>query len=301
MALIGTLTIGLGSGCGESSTPGVDGGVGTSRSFVMRTMDIPTSATEATSLGYDIDGDGTVDNTLGTILAAVQAAAPSLDLQDQINQSINDGIAVTLMRVTAQNFTSDSSVTLDGWTGESTTCCAARPCPKSEADTQCFGGDHTFKAAASSPRSTMTGKITTGKVAFGPGNTNILIPMGNNQVQVQLVAAKVEGMLSANGIVSGRLMGAISSTEVANKVVPAVANQLTREMNDPKTSASNRAALQAAFDTDNNGTITSDELKANAAVKALLAGDVDANKDGKKEELSAGVGFTAVKCKIQTQ
>ena len=58
-------------------------------------------------------------------------------------------------------------------------------------------------------------------------------------------------------------------------------------------------AIKKVFDTDNDGKISEKELSDNAAVKAVLAGDVDADKDGKKEELSIGIGFRASGCKIK--
>ncbi len=93
-------------------------------------------------------------------------------------------------------------------------------------------------------------------------------------------------------------MGAISQNDIQNSLLPAVAKTLDHEMNDPTTKQSTKDALKKVFDTDNDGKISAKEVLGNAAVQAVLAGDVDADKDGKKEELSLGLGFTAVGAKI---
>ena len=54
------------------------------------------------------------------------------------------------------------------------------------------------------------------------------------------------------------------------------------------------------FDTNDDFTITADELRANAIITAVLAPDLDlttadgiAGRDGVKESVSLGLGFTA--------
>ena len=58
-------------GCSPSSSDVVGPFTGTAQRFVVDRLELPQTSDEATSLGDDLDGDGTVDNQLGVIFSAL--------------------------------------------------------------------------------------------------------------------------------------------------------------------------------------------------------------------------------------
>jgi hypothetical protein len=278
-----------------------DGGVGNSVGMVVSQYKVPTTEAEAKNFAYDIDGDGTVDNALGTILAALKAVAPGLDLQKEMDQNVQNGNVIMLMSLTADNLTASSSATLQTWTGKEKLCCSAKPCSATDAKQNCFSGANEHEPEVNSAsNAVLNGAIAGATGTFGPGTVEVELPIGLWTARVKLLKAKVIGAVSATGMVDGKLAGAIAQTDLKNQVIPAVAKVLDGEMKDPTTSQANKDAIKKAFDADKDGNITAAEVEANAAVKAVMSGDVDADGDGKKEELSAAVGFTAVGAKIKT-
>ena len=251
-------------GVGEGGT--TTEGTGTSRDYVIMEFVVPNTNDKAKKLGYDIDGDSKVDNAFGAILTAIHDAAKGVDMEAEINQNILNGNDIGLLRIIAADFSNDNSAKLQGWTGKRETCCTAKPCKEADVKKTCFSGSYSFKIDSASPTDAMvSGKIASGEFEM-KGKMAIELPIGNNRAKVTLL--------------------------------PAVAKTLDHEMNDPTTKQSTKDALKKVFDTDNDGKISAKEVSGNAAVQAVLAGDVDADKDGKKEELSLGLGFTAVGAKI---
>ncbi len=292
----GDARVGDGGGGG-----GDGGGAGNYRDFVANKYFLPVTDADAKKYGYDIDNSGTVDNALGAVLMALTAAAPGMSLQKDMDQNTYNGNVITLFRLFASDFTNDTGAKVQTWAGKELLCCAQKPCTEASAKTNCFGGTNELEPEANSPAgSTLTGALSAGAGTFGPGTVEVQLPIGHWSARVKLLAAKVEGKVNANGIVEGKLMGAISQNDLQNQVMPQVAKVLEGEMKDVTTTPANKAAIAKAFDTNSDGKITADEVMANAAVKAIIAGDVDADGDGKAEELSAGVGFTATTCKIKT-
>jgi len=280
---------------------GSDGAGVTGRQYVVKSMVVPTDDATSKKYAMDFDNDGKVDNALGAILTAINSAASGIDMQKDMNQNILNGNVILLMAINAKNFKSDSSVTFQGWTGEKTTCCAKKPCSSSATTNTCFSGTHTFKVSASSPTSTvMNGSIDQDKFVV-KGKVNVMLPIGKWPVEVTLLGARVEGTISQTGLTNGRIMGAIGQKDIQNKVLASVAKVLDGEMNDGTTNKNTRDQIKKVFDTNGDGTVSTAEVQNNAAVKALVGGDVDANGDGKKTELSAGVGFAAVPCTIATK
>ena len=290
------------SACGDEGTTDPPGGGGQSVDMILSKYKVPTTDTEAKGFAYDIDNDGAVDNALGTILVALKAAAPSLDLQKEMDQNVQNGNVIMLMRLTADDLTTSSAAKLQTWTGKEKLCCSAKPCSEADAKQLCFSGTSEHEPELNSPaNAVLDGAIAGATGTFGPGTVEVQLPIGLWTARVKLLKAKVTGTVSASGMVDGKLAGAIGQTDLKNQVIPAVAKVLDGEMKDPTTSQANKDALKKAFDANQDGTITSAEVEANAAVQAVLGGDVDADGDGKKEELSAAVGFTAVGATVKTK
>ena len=287
---------------GVTDTGVTEAGAAHTLSVVVNKYLVPTTDTEAKKYAYDIDGDSAVDNAFGAVLVAIKAAVPGMDLQQQMDQNVLNGNVIMLMQVKASDLTTATAATLQAWTGKQKLCCDTRPCTETTAKTKCFSGTNEHVPDVNSPSSAvLNGAIASGTGTFGPGTIEVQIPIGKWAARVKLLKARVEGQVSSTGIIEGKLAGAIGQNDLTTQVVPAVALALDHEMKDPTSTQASKDAIKKAFDTNNDGTITNDEVSGHGAVKAVLAGDVDADGDGKKEELSAAVGFTAVTATIKTK
>jgi hypothetical protein len=266
--------------------------------FVIKSFVLPKDNTEATSYGYDYTGSGK-KNALGAVIVAISAAAGGVDMQKDMNQNLLNGNVIVLEQVVAKSLQSDTSTTLQGWTGQKVACCTTKPCSDSDSSKTCFSGSYSFQKDSSSPSgSSLSGKIDAGKLQLGPGSFQVMLPIGYYPAQVTLKAARVEGTITSAGITAGKITGAISQDDLTKKVLPSVAQVLDGEMNDSTTAPSTAKAISDMFDTNKDKKISADELAQNALIKAALAGDVDVDNDG-KNEFSAGIGFTAVSCAIK--
>jgi hypothetical protein len=275
---------------------------GDCKDFVVSRLILPDSTTAAT-IGVDYDNDGKVDNVLGSILGSLASLAGSLELQSSLDESVYGGEALLLVRVQAASFTNAAQTLAEVWRGASQTCCSD---PKnltlcqSEASKGCFNGSHTFTPHATDPYTALFGgKITGGQMLVGPADMVLTLNLsGVGTMDLHLKAVYIKGNLKAAGIDQGVIAGAISKTELDSKVIPALAQTLTAEVNDPATSPSTRDTILNLFDANKDKTIDAAELSNNGLIKMLLAGDVDVDHDG-TPELSLGLGFEAVSATIQ--
>lgn len=293
----GNKDIGKTDGTTGGDGTGTDMAAGASRDYVFNAMQVPTTIADAQKYAFDYDSNGSKDNALGAILAALMTAVPGMDLQGELDQNLRNGRVVLLSRVKAKDFTGGGA-SLQGWTGEETSCCATKPCSETDANQSCFSGSHAFKVAASSAQNAvLQGAITGGKLEVGPGELEVLLPIGKFPAKVMLKQARLQAMIGPDGLTEGVLMGVVTKTDLDNQVVPSVAQVLDGELNDASTKQSVKDAIKQAFDTNNDGKIDNTEVAENGLIKVLLAGDVDVDKDGTKE-LSAGIGFRSVGCVI---
>lgn len=293
-------TIGCGS---DSATP--DGGpvTGEHYKYVMSNMTIPSNASQTQSLGMDIDsafgGDAGIDNQLGSVLSAL--ANMGFDNQTTISDSVKDGNITILMDLQTSSFTAASSAGVAISLGENP---MPAPCTDPNDATTC--GQHLMGTGsftvANTPGS-LNGSITGGKFTGGPGTIQVQIALqAGSPITLNLIAAKAELTgITADGIMTGKIAGAVPKSDVDGTIIPTVAAQLdatigrdcTRmEPNCGCMENSTGASLVSGFDTDHNCSITSPELAANPLVMGLLVSDVEIEGT---EAISLGVGMTAVK------
>jgi hypothetical protein len=267
--------------------------------MVVSRMLLPDSNTQP----LDLDGDGTGDNALGTILIALNSAVPSMTLQHDLDTSVFKGSALMLVRMQAASFADAKQALAQVWQGAEQVCCTATSdlaqC-KAQATQTCFSGGHTFKPDPVSPNtSVMGGTVKSSLAAFGPARMTVTIPISSAAtLKLDMVGVRLQGSLtSAGGIQKGVLAGAIPKSELDGQVVPILAQLLNKELSDPGTDPSTKNTIKTMFDADKNGSISAQEIKDNALVKTFLAGDVDVDGDGVKE-LSLGLELEAVKAVI---
>ncbi len=306
--------------------------------FATNSLLVPTSATEATRDGLDLDmlGPQRPDNALGNVLATLRGQG----IDTGCDADVADGSILLLDSIQAADLHSGDA----GWhiyLGDP----PAQP-PK-------FDGTDRFDVDRSGPSLTghgaayVAGTITNGHFVGGPGSLRVALPFGcDNIVWVDLVGARMQADLT-DASCSGKLGGAISKVEVDETVIPALTaamNTMVAKCPSPHECTGEARTLLELFDIGvacvsnagcpadatmcmpagskmkctcgldacggeltADGVITVEEMLANPLIKALFAPDVDLldhdgafqedphKRDGVKESMSLGVGFTCVK------
>src|SRR5688500_13103928 len=98
LALVAALGLMACGGGGDDDQPPIEG---EDHTYVVDSVSVPLDAPSADELGFDLDGDGTIDNQLGNILAALRQAAGggTLDIQGGIDESIDNGSILLLANI----------------------------------------------------------------------------------------------------------------------------------------------------------------------------------------------------------
>lgn len=263
----------------DGSTPQPDTGTPSPSALqaVMNKLLMPKSGGD-----YAWTFGGTVPkNKLGGIIGAVLLAAPTVDLQAQIDSQINDGSLILLFDLLADSLQNASPMNIVMTQGTDLDGNAADN----------FSGSEEFSVAATGPGIIkVAGTITNGRLS-ADGDVTMAIPIGTTPAVLTLKSGHVEADVSPSGMVNGQVNGAIPMDQVNNTLIPSIA-QL---MNDPTLDPT----VKALFDADKDGTITALELQNNILIAFLLTPDVDTDGQNGPDALSIGLGFTAVPCKIQ--
>jgi hypothetical protein len=288
--------------------------------FASDTINVPSTPAESTQFGLNIDGDsqGHVDNALGGLLAAL--SMNGLDAQASLNESIAAGKLVLLHSIRSDDATlmADDSVGWRVYIGDK----HETPAPP------VFDGTDTFTVDATSQQdSFVVGSLTAGQFNGGPGTVSIQISLaGSDPLRLDLIGARIKATVTPTGVTTGVLGGAVTNDDIQNNILPAVVPLVNSAIltNDgvdgalvmcpanpcPPTnvkgeavtcdtdrglclSASSKNVLNL-LDADKDGTVTLAEIQSNSIVSSLLAPDVDMDKNGTKESLSVGIGFTTV-------
>lgn len=289
--------------CGGSS--GQPTPTGMHYHFVANKVFVPTSSTESREYGLDLNGDGTVDNQLGATLAALKSQG-GFDVQSTIDKAVADGSIILLVDFQSNSFTSSAGAGIQVFLGNNP---MPAPCNGS-ADTVCghhLDGTGSFGIDPNSPKNAaLAGKIVGGVFNGGPGDLSLQIALGSGSSPIQLnligARARVSG-ISATGIMSAILAGAVTKDDIDTKIIPAIPPQLEQvimrdcNMTSPPvagcgcTANSTGATIISFFDANKDCMVTTQELQMNSLVMSLLQPDVTI--DGKMA-LSVGIKATAV-------
>jgi hypothetical protein len=270
------------------------------RDLVVSKITLPNTTTAAV-VGVDYNGDGTVDNALGSILGALSGISGSTNMQGTIDGAVNSGATLMLMRLLARNYTNEPTAQLWNWTARQQKCCSTPSAPlacRQQALAGCFNGKHTFTPIQSSA-SQLSGSIKGGALRFGPGPMRLRFALsGYGVLDLTLKAAHVRGHYDGKGIRDAVLAGVLDKNELNNKLVPAIAVMLTTILKDASVDKTTKDTIRTLFDANNDGIIATTEVANNALIKTFLAGDVDVDKDG-SPEISLGLLFSAVPAVIK--
>jgi hypothetical protein len=266
--------------------------------FVTSTITIPTTSAQANALGFDLDGNGTVDNALGKVLASLSG---QIDVAGAAQAALTDGSIVLLHSLRTGGLTKSKTAKWQIFIGD----------PQASPD---LSGHGTFTVAADSPRDAIfAGSVAAKAFAGGPSAIAIALPQGPGSTPaiVHLVAAHATAGVTSTTCANGRLGGAVPMTDVNDVILPALANALDARLvadgctADASACSSSDRTLLSILDTDGDRVITADELRSNAIVQAVLKPDVDVlgadgspGQDGAKDSISIGIGFTCAAAKF---
>ncbi len=305
-------------GDGGASCAGTDFTGATNVQYVVNTAELPETAGAALDLAIDLDGDdrGLKDNQLGMVIATLASQVPGLDLKETVDGAISAGDVILLV-----DLLSDDPNLTDGC-GQMSVFIGANPNPAActdENDTVCgrhLDGNGSFDIAPGSPTDTsVVGSLRGGQFLIGendnPGNFSVELDFieGQDPITLDLVGAQIEAQVSANGLTSGIIGGAIQSSDLETNILPTIKNLIDDvieadcQLGPPEccTAGSNGKLIADIFDDNNDCTVSLAEIQNDPLISAFLLPDVDLldasgnfspNDDGVKESISVGLGFT---------
>ena len=313
VTLLGCGALALGACGGDDDGGDGDGGqtvdpAGDHYGYVLDDLVVPATVNQASQVGLDIDGDGTVDNALGGLLAALATSA-GLDLQGTVSEQLAVGSPIILADVQATSLSSATGVGVQVFLGGD-----ANPAPcADENDTVCGGhleGGASFSIAMDYD-ALVVGSIVNGQFSGGPGEVTIELSLSEGPgVPVRLVGARLQMGVTEGGLTAGKLGGALTEEDIQNDLLPAIVGiidgllaECTGEAPNCCEPDSTGEQVLGFFDTNEDCMVTQQELEDNSIISSTIGnpdldlfdenGDFNPNSDNEKDSLSVGIGFTA--------
>jgi hypothetical protein len=207
----------------------------------------------------------------------------------QLDKAVSAGQVVLLHLVKEDDSMNDPSVSWSIFPGQK-----ALSAPT-------FNGSDKFTLDSAAPvNPPIVGSLTNGHFTGGPGTARVQMFMLGQLVEVDLIGVRLEADLSAKGCTNGKLGGGVTVDEFRSKLLPAIAEGLNGITKLNNTGAN---TLLQTFDSDKNGTITTQELESNPLLMIAISPDMDLldasgkfnpGQDGVKDSYSLGLGFTCV-------
>ena len=269
--------------------------------YVVTSIQLPTTATEAFQFGIDLDDDemGRPDNALGQILSVLTSQSIGYDLNEESQVLIDAGEILHLLDIQA--------VSAEDASGVGVTLAHADDTDGDPTDN--FSGEEMFAIDATRGSGRMTGSIEDGRVLVDLGTVPLAVtfPGLGEPFIIRLSRARLDATFTVDGL-EGRIAGAMRESEIDDKLLPVFQEGLMRIVDrDCDDGAcvtdSFGETLLDLFDLDDDAMITVAELRSSSLVTSLFSPDVDLfdeddnlapRCDGVKDSLSIGVGFTAV-------
>lgn len=271
--------------------------------YVIDSEQVPTTNSQATAMGFDLNNDGSPDNQFGMVLATLSTMGS--DVQAATTLAVDRGRVISLLDVAADDLTTEPHAGFAGFTG-------SMPVPAActgSADMVCRGhlqGTASFMIPTGSPTNPpLGGTIATGALAAGPGHLALQLAMfgGGVPPTVTLIGARAQVTgITATGLTQVKIGGAISQTDIDTKIYPALRlglqNIVARDcsmLGSPPgcgcTANSTGQTLLGLFEITHDCTITLTEVQMNQLMMMLFAPDVTVEGQG---ALSYGFTATAV-------
>lgn len=231
------------------------------------------------SVGVDVDGDGTIDNSLARSLGVFLAVgAISFD------EYVTSGQLIQLHRLSAASPNGSAAATWEIFVGE----------PIADPD---FEGEGSFTVA--SPLTVFEGKITGGRFEGSASALLLNLPIFGGQAPLPLARTRIESVVSATGC-DGAVGGAISEALFATGVSLAINAAIQAEGCGPEVPCSETvSAMLDLFDQNEDHEITPQELTGNMIWSLAFSPDIDTDGDKVPDAISVGWGFTCVGAKFE--
>jgi hypothetical protein len=210
-------------------------------------------------------------------------------LQSTLDEAVKTGEVVTLHEMKADDSLNDTSVSWTIFQGEK-----SLTVPK-------FNGSDNFKINSSVPVNLpIVGSLTNGHFIGGPGTARIQMFLLDQLVDINLIGVRLEADFSVKGCANGKIGGGVTVEEFQGKLLPSITVGLNQVI---KTDPALAKTILQAFDSDQNGTITVQEIENNPLMLIAASPDLDLldasgkfnpGQDGVKDSYSVGLGFTCV-------
>ncbi len=299
------------AGCG-----GDDGVIipeGAHHQYVASKILVPLDRNQGTELGLDLDGDKRVDNQLSVVLETL--ASSGFNVQAPIDTAIAQGAIILLGDLQTTDFV-DAGAT--GFRVSVGSAPMPEPCMDPAVPTLATCGRHltgtgTFSISELSPADALvTGAIVGGTFTGGPGKIPLQLAFGGTNIQLDLIGARaVLSGITADGISSVIVGGAITQSDVDGKILPAMQQQIAQIVTNHCTDLGNPGGncgctmgsagrtVLGLFDTDPvDCAISVAELRDNFLIQSVLKPDV---KIGGKDAVSLGVKAEVTKASFPAQ
>lgn len=203
--------------------------------YVVSDVRVPTTNAQANEYGIDVDGNGTIDNRLGEVLGTL-ASVGMFDVQGTVDEAVAEGDIVLLVDFQTRDFNNTSAAGIQVFLGDSDTVMPAA-CNQGEMwdETTMMGCRHHLDGTgmftidpASPTNAALAGPIVNGTFEGGPGNLSLQISFGGAMaLQLDLIGARVKASnLTADSLGGVVFAGAISKSDIDNKLIPAIQAQI---------------------------------------------------------------------------
>ncbi|MDY0001646.1 MAG: hypothetical protein RBU30_10155 [Polyangia bacterium] len=281
---------------------------GTAHDFLVSELYIPDSSTTAKENGVDLNGDGVIDNKLGSIISLIASQGGDFDVNESVNAEIQEGSLLLIGRVVVDQFVNDDQVLAQVL--QAVVVGGATPI---------FDGNDEVALNPDAPDDLfLCGRIVNNVLEAGPSNLAIVFPIAEiGTLDITLERAQLIGQVTEAGMVDVMLGGGLSKEEIETNLYPTVLEYLNGEIEADPTGSMATIVLDLLDDNceptlpgcdpapagcAEDQEIHVDELKCNALLNSALAPDVDIDGDGTKDLISLGLKIvSAVPVTVVTQ
>ena len=287
-----------------------DGVQGDHHQYVTDRIVVPDGDAAVTSLGFDLDADGSkVDNAFGGALNVLPGV--SSFFQSAIDNSLTHGTVIVLADLQTKSLSDATDVGINLYLGSEP---STLPC-QDTSDMVCahhLDGQTSFLISPTSPIDTLLGgEIHGGRLAAGPGTITLEMDIVSflPPIRLDLVGAFVEGDVSDGKLVNGKLGGGITQSQILGVLIPGVSAAIDTIIardcpnGPPSCCTAGTAGAQLVATLDTSGDCAVGPIEITLQVAPLFGLDVDLlddtgnynpGKDGARDAFSIGLGFSAI-------
>ena len=270
------------------------------RGHAVDVLDLPGTNAEANTFAIDLDGDGGADNQFGSILAVLSSNF-EVDIGATTQVEVAVGRIVHLVEVRSSDpaFANDAAAVATWYTGLAT------------ASAPVFDGSDTFRYDPAVDPSRFVAPLVAGTfvsanpvTAASPAFLSVRIRIGNYNLDLPLVGARLKFTATATDLLQGQVNGSITSEDIDAVFVPTLAAAFDDEVQANPQSSRSMTLLQFFDTAPADGRITAAEVRTQPVMESILRPDVNlfdeqGNYDpdpasAGADALSFGFGFTAV-------